>query len=381
MKKAAKTLSGILKLFSIILILFSCSEKPTTGDHNASIEKKSLTLYAEQFGFEDYGDYTELRISITEGAEDHFYLFEKSARLPDSLKGSSRVIFIPVESVVCTSTTQIPWFDALRSSHVLAGFPDPGFIHSSVQRKRFAKGELKDLGGPSGLEPEALVSVSPDLVFSFNGRNDERLSRLLDRAGIPLLSTGEHLEEHPLGRAEWIRFAGLLLNRRKEADSIFYEVTKNYKNQLDLSATAEVAPVVLTGIPYGGVWYLPGSRSYASRLFSDAGFKPVQAGTNNATVIPLSIEEVFQSGLNADFWIGASDFSTLEQLISSDSRFAQFKSVKNKNVWVYDRQLIPGGGNGYFETAGLRPDLVLSDLNKIRAGTDSAGLTYYRRLK
>lgn len=381
MNKAAKTFSGIVNLLSVILIFFSCSEKPTIGNLRAYSEKKNLTLYATQFGFEDYDGYTELRISVSEGEENRFYLFEKSARLPDSLKGSSRVIFIPVESVVCTSTTQIPWFDALGSSHVLAGFPDPGFIHSPVQRERFRRGVLKDLGGPAGLEPEALVSVSPELVLSFNGRNDERLARLLDRAGIPLLNTRDHLEEHPLGKAEWIRFAGLLLNRRREADSIFNEVTKSYKNQLGLSDSPEVAPVVLTGIPYGGVWYLPGTRSYASRLFQDAGLKPVQAGKDNAAVVPLSIEEVFQAGLNADFWIGASDFSTLEQLISSDSRFANFRSVKNKNVWVYDRQLIPGGGNGYFETAGLRPDLVLSDLNKIRTATDTLGLTYYRRLK
>jgi iron complex transport system substrate-binding protein len=98
-------------------------------------------------------------------------------------------------------------------------------------------------------------------------------------------------------------------------------------------------------------------------------------------VLSLSLEEVFQMGLHADFWIGASDFSTLARLISSDSRFRNFKSVQNKNVWVYDRQLIPGGGNGYFESAGLRPDLVLRDLNIIRTGSDTTELTYYRRLR
>ncbi|MFZ9980832.1 MAG: ABC transporter substrate-binding protein [Cyclobacteriaceae bacterium] len=381
MIKKTKTLAAIGKLFLGFLIIFSCSRKSKSDSQEAAYKKDARMSYANQFSFEDHNGFTEIRIPVRSGENDRFFLFDKSLRLPDSLIGSSKVIPIPVRSVVCTSTTQLPWFDVLESAQILSGFPDPEFIYSPVQRERFRRGELKDLGGPSGLEPEALISLGPDLILSFSSGNDDRLSLLLNKAGIPLLSTREHLEEHPLGRAEWIRFAGLLLDKRKEADSIFNEVVKRYNNQLVVSGSPGVSPTVITGIPYGGVWYLPGSRSYASRLFSDAGFKPIQAGSDNATVIPLSIEEVFQTGLNADFWIGASDFSTLNQLIDSDSRYSKFKAVRNKNVWVYDRQLIPGGGNGYFESAGLRPDLVLNDLNRIRTGTDTATLTYYRRLK
>lgn len=368
-------------LISVVPVLLSCNGKVVSSGEGALAKNESRTLYATRFGFKIGEGYTELWISKDGGGEDRYFLFERSAGLPDSLKGSNRVILIPVKSAVCTSTTQIPWFDVLESSEGISGFPDPGYIYSALQRDRLKKGRLKDLGGPSGLEPELLVSLNPEVVLSFSGRGDERLEKLLQQAGIPLLRTLEHLEEHPLGRAEWIRFAGLLLNKLKRADSIFNQVAVNYKSQLASETFSKASPAVLTGIPYGGVWYLPGSRSYASRLFEDAGFKPVQAESGNAVVLPLSVESVFQMGLSADFWIGASNFSTIDGLISADIRFENFKSVQNRNVWVYDRQLIPGGGNGYFETAGLRPDLVLRDLNIIRSGGDSTALTYYRRLQ
>jgi iron complex transport system substrate-binding protein len=381
MDKTAKVLYGIVFLISAVPVFLSCSGKVPSHDDGIAAKRESLTSYATQFSFKVGKGHSELRILKDDGSEERFYLFETSAVLPDSLRGSKSVILTPVQSVVCTSTTQIPWFDALESSDVISGFPDPGYIYSSLQRARFKQGTLKDLGGPSGLEPEMLISLNPELVLPFSSRGDERLKRLLHQSGIPLLRTREHLEEHPLGRAEWIRMAGLLLNKQSLADSIFSEVVKSYNRQLSTAGGSKDLPAVLTGIPYGGVWYLPGSRSYASRLFEDAGLKPVHSESGNAVVLSLSLEEVFQMGLHADFWIGASDFSTLARLISSDSRFRNFKSVQNKNVWVYDRQLIPGGGNGYFESAGLRPDLVLRDLNIIRTGSDTTELTYYRRLR
>ena len=308
-----------------------------------------------------------------------YFLIPAGKSIPDQIKGQTNLIRTPVRSVVCTSTTQVPWLDLLESSNLLTGFPDPGYLYSAVQRSRFASGALKDLGGNSVLESEGLVELKPDLILSFSGRTESQQQVLLKKSNTTLVQTREHLEAHPLGRAEWIRFMGILLDRELMADSIFNSVVSAYENQTNRNFKIADHPVVITGIPYSGIWHMPGGGSYAAMLFNDAGFDYPWANERAQAVIPLSFEKVFPVGIQADVWIGASNHQTIDQLILSEKRFKNFQSVMLGQVWVYDRRSLPSGGNDYFESAGVRPDLVLKDLIGIRTGkTDS--LYFYRKL-
>ena len=221
-------------------------------------------------------------------------------------------------------------------------------------------------------------------MLSFSGKQEEQLKIILEKIKSPLIQTREHLEAHPLGRAEWIRFMGLLLNKEALADSIFNAVADAYNARAasvlkSSSEFSEARPVVITGIPYSGIWYMPGGASYAAALFNDAGFDYPWSEQKEQAVLPLSFEKVFPEALSADMWIGASNHKTLQQLISTEKRFSAFRSVQAGQVWVYDKRSLPAGGNDYFESAGVRPDLLLEDLIRIRTGSDS--LYFFRRLK
>lgn len=369
----------ILSISLILLSLYSCSRKSEDDLNKNQILSHSETVYAKEFGYSHEEGYIRLWIAQSDRILTEYFLIPTEAPIPDQLKGQSNLIRTPVRSVVCTSTTQVPWLDLLESSNLLTGFPDPGYLYSAVQRSRFASGELKDLGGNSGLESEGLVELKPDLILSFSGRTESQQEVLLEKINTTLVQTREHLEAHPLGRAEWIRFMGILLDKELMADSIFNSVVTAYEHQSMRNFKNADHPVVITGIPYGGIWHMPGGGSYAAMLFHDAGFDYPWAEEQAQAVIPLSFEKVFPVGIQADVWIGASNHQTIDQLILSEKRFKNFRSVMLGQVWVYDHRSLPKGGNDYFESAGVRPDLVLKDLIGIRTGkTDS--LYFYRKL-
>ena len=52
--------------------------------------------------------------------------------------------------------------------------------------------------------------------------SDEVLAKL-DELGIPYIADSQHLENHPLGRVEWVKLVGALLDMEDEADAYFNE--------------------------------------------------------------------------------------------------------------------------------------------------------------
>ena len=72
----------------------------------------------------------------------------------------------------------------------------------------------------------------------------------------------------------------------------------------------------------------------------------------------------------------------MEELLSSYPRFAGVRCVVEGNVFNNDSRMSPGGGNDFWESGQVRPDLVLEDLAGILHPElrDGEGLHYYRRL-
>ena len=84
--------------------------------------------------------------------------------------------------------------------------------------------------------------------------------------GIPIIECADYLETSPLGRAEWIKFFGLLYGKEVEADSIFTEVEKNYTELRDKIGVLSSAPVVISELKSGSAWYMPGGKRYMARF-------------------------------------------------------------------------------------------------------------------
>ncbi|MBN2746094.1 MAG: ABC transporter substrate-binding protein, partial [Bacteroidales bacterium] len=147
------------------------------------------------------------------------------------------------------------------------------------------------------------------------------------------------------------------------ADSIFTEIEKRY-NDLKLKASQEVnRKRIMFGSDYNGTWYMPGGQSYKAQMVRDAGAVYNWFGNEETGSLPLSLEQVLIAHNQDDIWLEAP-WRSFAEMLSTDSRLKEFKSVKEGKVFN-NFGLSNGIANGYWETGVCRPDLVLQDMVKI----------------
>lgn len=275
------------------------------------------------------------------------------------------VIRTPVNRMVCTSTTHIPLLDYIDETDKLIGFPTTDYISSQKMRKRIDEGKVVDLGVDSQMNMEVLFTLKPDFVMGYSMSNDLGQLKKVQELGIPVILNSEYLEENPLGRAEWIKFMALFFNKEKQADSIFSHIETEYLRTQNLAKKVNQKPTVMSGIVYGGTWFLPGGKNYAGQLFADAGLDYLWSNNPSHDWLELSFESVFAKAKNADLWIGVGTFETLDELKAADARYANFKPFTNGLVYTYNGRKGIKGGSEFLELGYLRPDLALKDLVKI----------------
>ncbi|MCF1751213.1 ABC transporter substrate-binding protein [Mariniradius sediminis] len=294
------------------------------------------------------------------------YLIHTSADSDFPEESFEAVVVLPAERVVLTATTQIPHLDYLGKTDALIGFPNLDLISSPAARERIAAGEIEDLGAGPQSNIERIIDLNPDWVQISTLGNELSNLDLLRKAGVPAILNGDYLEQHPLGRAEWIKVTGALLGKSAEADSIFRVLEKEYLGAIALVKQQNLMrPRVLAGIMYQDVWYLPGGDSWAAKLLESAGADYLFSNIEGTGSAELSYEYVLDRAMDADVWIGVADFPSLEEMGAADRRYQDFKAFQTGEVYTYALKKGPTGGLEYFELGYLRPDWILKDLIKV----------------
>ncbi|HTF30066.1 MAG TPA: ABC transporter substrate-binding protein, partial [Flavitalea sp.] len=350
-----------------ISLLVAC-EKPTSKQQSQASPSDSMEIkYAEGFKISTIGNAKLVEVTYPfQGAKSGYsYLLVPKGEQPPAHEAGTHVIFTPVESIVCTSTTHIPLLDYLGETEKLAGFPTTDYISSQKMRNRIAEGKVMELGVDTGLNLERLAVLKPGVVMGYTMSSDYGQFKKIEALGIPVVINGEYLEEHPLGRAEWIKFMSLFFNKEKVADSVFSVIEKNYQQAKAALGNDTSRPTVLSGIVYGDAWFLPGGQNYAAKLFKDAGCRYLWEETQNNGYLELSFESVYEKAHDADLWIGTGTYKSLSEIGEADVRYTRFDAFRKKHVYNYDVRKGEKGGNEFLELGYLRPDLILMDLVKI----------------
>jgi iron complex transport system substrate-binding protein len=229
-------------------------------------------------------------------------------------------------------------------------------------RKRIDANEGEELGVDEAINIENLINISPEVVMGYSLSGDFGQFNLIEEAGIPVVLNAEYLERHPLGRAEWIKMAGILFDKEDMADSVFNFIEAQYLEASNLVANSASRPTVMSGIVYGDSWFVPGGKNYAAKILLDAGFRYIWEQDTSSAFLPLSFESVFDQANEADFWIGVGSFKNLSELSANDSRYEVFSPFRTRNIYSYDKRIGAMGGSEFLELGYLRPDLILRDL-------------------
>ena len=289
---------------------------------------------------------------------------EKNGIVPDSLQ-KYPTIAVPLQSIVVTSTTNIPFLEMLGVEKKLLGFPHTDYISSPKTRQLIDSGKVKNIGQNEKLDTEQLIDLSPNLIVAFGIDNSNPTIDNLQKSGLKVLLNGDWNEETPLGKAEWIKFFGALYGKQKEANEIFNKIEKDFLKTIEIANNATSNPTILAGDMFEDKWYLPKGTSWGSQLLAQAKGDYLWKETSGTGSLSLSFETVLEKAKDADFWITSGQFSSLKQMTDANPHYKQFKAFQNKNVYSFAGKKGKTGGVLYYELAPNRPDLVLKDLVKI----------------
>ena len=361
-------LSSFLKyywlLFFCCLISISC--KNETPKQKVISEHKTVS-YAEGFNISEEENHTIITISNPwPNAEKEFtYAFVKKGQTLQNPEIYDAIVTVPIEHIVVTSTTHIPSLEALGVEHTLVGFPNLDYISSKKTRANISEGSIKELGKNESLNTEVLIDLDPDAVVSFAVDGANKSLQTIKKTGIPVLINADWTETHPLGKAEWIKFFGVLYHKRALADSLFNNIKTNYIDAKKLAQQATNIPTVLSGAMYKDIWYMPQGDSWAARFIEDANGAYLWKESKGTGSISLNVESVLEKGQQANFWIGPGQFTSKQQLLDANKVYGQFDAFKNNKVFSFTNKKGATGGVVYYELAPNRPDLVLKDIIKI----------------
>ena len=342
---------------------------------------------AERFKLEKKSGWTEVKIinpwQGAQGVNQKYYLVRRGSAIPTGID-SSNVIYVPVQKIICMSTTHLAMISALGEERSIAGVSGTGFIFSPVILKNVEKGLVVDVGYEANLNRELILKLSPDLIMIYGiGSESSGYVARIKELGIKVIINGDYLETDPLGRAEWIKLFGALYCKENSADSIFNSEVEEYtrlKSFIDENIRSR--PKVLLGLPFKDTWYISPGNSFISKLINDSGGDYLWKETESSFSMPYGIENVYLKGLTADYWLNIGSAGSKNEISSVDPRLNDLPCFKNNNLFNNNKRITSNGGNDYWESASLYPHLLLKDLAAILHPELFKGqeLFYYRKI-
>ena len=350
----------------LLIILVSC--KKETVIKKVESTKKTTIKYAKGFDIVEENGFKKLIIKSAYKGSNEIYEYKvynksSSKNLNDLDK---KIIQVPVKEIIVTSTTHIPMVELLEEEKSIVGFPFSKYVSSEKTRQLIDLGKIKEIGKENDLNTEILLDLQPELIVGYSVSSADKSLSTIQKSGINVIYNGDWLEETPLGRAEWIKFFGVLFDKEQLADSIFNGIENNYLEAKKIALKSTKQQTVLSGaIMSKDIWDLPAGDSFVAQFLEDANVNYLWKNTKGKGSLSLSFESVFEKGINADYWIAPGYFSSKEQMLSSNKLYEKFNAFKEDKIYSPSIKKGKTGGIIYYELAPTRPDLVLKDIIKI----------------
>ena len=284
----------------------------------------------------------------------------------------------PINKLVCMSSSQVAALAEIGADSLVAAVSGLKYLTNHRLHER----NCPDIGYEASLDYEKILDIQPDLLvtYTISASEPQHIAKLKSLS-VPVLVIYEQCESHPLAKAEYVRLFGALIGRQERADSCFSSVRDRYCALTDsVSGSDKKRLSVLMNIPYGDAWYIPGAGNYMTRMIYDAGGEVLGAmpGRNSSTV---SLERAYELSQDADIWLNPGHCRTLDELSGIHHLFPKFGPL-SKELSIYNNTLRMNseGGNDFWESGAVRPDLVLEDLVRIFS-SQPGELHYYLELK
>ena len=382
-KKAFKniTITGlIIFLLFLLFALTGCDSRKSGSESdlgNGWKPVKHMKLkYAKQFSVYYYKDGYKL-IRLHDGSK--FLVVPEGKDAPNGIDKRISVLRQPINRIYLAATASMCLFDRLGSIDNIkysGAEHDDWYIENA--RKAMEEGRISFVGKYNQPDYEALASGKCDVAIESTMINHvPAVKKKLEEFDIPVFTDQSSLENHPLGRTEWIKVYGAMLNKEPEAEKIFDEQVKVLEGIDNKKTNKTVA--FFTILPSGQVMVRK-SGDYVSKMINLAGGKYVFRNIGDhkkvRATVTIDMEDFYKQAKSADILIYnntiGGTITSISQLEQMNPLMKEFKAVKNRNVWYT-------GQNLYQETTGFGQ--MISDMHKVfvDGNVDSDSLTYLHK--
>jgi len=315
-----------------------------------------------------------------EGRLLHRYiLVPRDAEVPKNLP-QGELVRTPLQKTIVYTSVHTGLIDELGGYDAIKGVCDKEYMYLDKIQADVASGKITDCGLGTNPDLEKIIDLNPDAILLSPFENAGSYGKL-GKLGIPIIECADYMENSALGRAEWMRFYGLLLGKEKEAESLFRAVEDDYNATKALVGDIKDKPTVVTEKKYGSTWYVAGANSTVGGLLADAGADYIFSDEPASGSVPYSPEVVFDRAQQADVWMfkynQAVDI-TSQQLAGEWGNYGKMKAFTTGNVYQCNLSLVP-----YYEEAPFHPNILLKEYVKILHPDVLKGyeLRYYKKLK
>ena len=316
----------------------------------------------------------------------------------------------------------------LGCQQAIRGVCDLNYINIPDVRKRAAsagnasaQNSIVDCGSSMAPDIERIIALKPEAILVSPFENSGGYGKL-DKLRIPLIEAADYMESSPLGRAEWMKFYGMLFGKDKNisttaagkaseaavgkaseaaagkaseataveaseatlpascelrADSLFAQIEKEY---LNLKAEAGKLPKglsILTERKTGNVWYVPGGQSTIGILLKDANARYIFSDDKHSGSLPMSPEQILAKGSQVDVWafkyFGGAPLSQV-QLLQEYDGYKALAAFSRGNIYQVDTSTVP-----YFELTSFHPELLLREFIILSHGERFGKLRFYKK--
>ena len=349
-----------LSVFFSVFLILSCTTKSVKSEKEQRSDSLKL-VYAQGFAVKYFKGYKEVIVYSpwVKGTEYARYYLVNDFKIKTPSNGTK--VQIPLKTLAATSVTHFEFLSLLGELKTLTAVCSPEIIYNAEINKQIRVGKITDLGNAFNINVEKTLQLKPNAVMMSGYNQNDPYAVRVSQAGIPVIFNNEWMETSLLARAEWIKFVAAFYDKEKQADSIFSAVDKRYNEIKTKAAVVKIKPTIMTGSNFRGTWYMPSGRNYMGKLFADAGANYFYANDTTAGSLPLNVETVLKNFSQTNVWLNCN-FKSLDDLVKADSKHAYFRPVKLKQVYNFNKRLLPSTANDFWESAVARPDLLLSDV-------------------
>ena len=418
----------------LALAITSCQGGKTAagdGDGGDSVKMKYAQLltivkhggeYGEHNGeYAEYnGKYAEVTIANPwkEGTLLHRYILvpkgeegnKTVARLAMQRSAGARCVTdtvrTPVENSSVFTSPHCQLLYELGCGQAIRGVCDLDYINIPDVKKRAASAgnhgsssAIADCGSSMAPDIERIIALKPEAILVSPFENSGGYGKL-DKLHIPLIEVADYMETSPLGRAEWMKFYGMLFEKsdakdskteissskaeissskagifQSKADSLFAKIEKEY---LNLKAAAKKLPAglsVLTERKTGSVWYVPGGQSTIGILLKDANARYIFSEDQHSGSLAMSPEQILAKAKNIDVWafkyFGGKPLSR-SQLLQEYAGYKSLAAFGSSRIYQVDTSREP-----YFEITSFHPEVLLREFILLSHPADNARFAKY----